>query len=932
MKPRTIQTLSLALFALLLLWGIFTLLYYVGTGYHNAALLTDAKAREVLAACESGSTLCRGVRAFVPAILHTFARAAPFLWYGIVSLLVFALFAGWQWFKTERKSIRIVWAPWKIVLFFVAAVWLFSTVLSFGSMKGISQRTYVEPLKETYNVSEHALASLQKEYQNLLVGGCLSPIGQTAVGAKVYSLRVWCIEAAFVQRVLPQVLFVLLLLGEFLVLGRMALGWLRYTSPSPLHEALFSTGLGASVGIAILWTVAVAGIFTAAVGWALALLIPAVGFRHTRYWVRQFLFHRWESEYRWTDVSLLLSWLLLSYLALNFLQVVRPFPIGWDDLGSYLNRPRQLVSYGRFVASMSPFDWSYLTSLGFLLLGFNTPVGATASMMVNWSAGLLAVIAIVAFARTFLGPRAGVLAALLYYTLPLIGHFSYADMKIDNAIFFFGVLATLAVMMAVLPRETDGDESRNTPAVGRFLRSPQGKLLLLAGVFAGIAFATKVTAIMVILPLGALLIGALLDWRAFVGLLLLSGFLYLWRGVLSAQLVAARILATPDPPAWIGPSITFLLFATGTAFVAWSLWKHRSALRPAILLTAAFALGFTLAVLPWAEHNAIESGSILPSPIGAAINRLSPKIDVDALPGELATDKSSPACGATGVFEELDRYWGFGKGWSHYLLLPWRAVMNLDATGYYVTTVPALLLLPLLLLLPYFWSRQGKWLRWLTGITAMILFEWVFLGNGIPWYGIGMLLGIVIGLEALAAKAPDLQNRIAAGTLLAFSLLIAFNLRFWQFEQQRNIFEYSMGKISADALREITIPWYDGISAEVVARYQDMPDRPYLYRIGTFIPYFIPRNLEIIGINDHQLDVFNCLYQERDPELTVRRLKHLKFNSIIFDTNTATIERDEQGSLHKKVNSFVDFVNNPASKLQVIVSDTGAGIAFILIP
>jgi hypothetical protein len=64
----------------------------------------------------------------------------------------------------------------------------------------------------------------------------------------------------------------------------------------------------------------------------------------------------------------------------------------------------------------------------------------------------------------------------------------------------------------------------------------------------------------------------------------------------------------------------------------------------------------------------------------------------------------------------------------------------------------------------------------------------------------------------------------------------------------------------------------------------------------------------------------------------VKRLKALGFNSIVFDTNTATIERDEQGSLHKKVNSFVEFVNNPASGLQILVSDEQAGIAFILIP
>src|SRR5206468_1820624 len=157
--------------------------------------------------------------------------------------------------------------------------------------------------------------------------------------------------------------------------------------------------------------------------------------------------------------------------------------------------------------------------------------------------------------------------------------------------------------------------------------------------------------------------------------------------------------------------------------------------------------------------------------------------------------------------------------------------------------------------------------------------------NGIPWYGIGILLGMTVGLEALVSKAPDMLGRTVAGVLLGLSILSSFGMRFWQFEQQRNILEYSYGKISAKALEELTIPYYNDIKDEVLKRQKQFsPSRPYLYRIGTFIPYFIPKNLEVIGLADHQLDVFNCLFQERDPALTLKRLKALGFNSIIFDT------------------------------------------------
>ena len=53
---------------------------------------------------------------------------------------------------------------------------------------------------------------------------------------------------------------------------------------------------------------------------------------------------------------------------------------------------------------------------------------------------------------------------------------------------------------------------------------------------------------------------------------------------------------------------------------------------------------------------------------------------------------------------------------------------------------------------------------------------------------------------------------------------------------------------------------------------------------------------------------------------------------MIFDTNTQTIESDPQGSLHQKVQEFMDWANDPALKLQIVVNDPGAGVAFLLLP
>ena len=235
-------------------------------------------------------------------------------------------------------------------------------------------------------------------------------------------------------------------------------------------------------------------------------------------------------------------------------------------------------------------------------------------------------------------------------------------------------------------------------------------------------------------------------------------------------------------------------------------------------------------------------------------------------------------------------------------------------------------------------------MRWLFVATLFMLIQWVFFANGIIWYGLGMFFGFAVALEFLFAKDPDQHDsakgdqklgtaaRVLCGILIFCSFITAFGHRFWQFEQQRNMLEYPMGKITAEAMRLRTVPYYDDIRQVVMDRFANMPDRPYVFRMGTFIPYFIPRNLEVLPVADNQLTFFNCLNQGDDPAVITQRLKALGFNSIIFDTNTATIEQNLEGTLHKKVERFVDYVNDPRSGLQVKIFDPEAGLAFIIIP
>lgn len=936
LQPQTAKRLSIAFLVALVAWGAYTFFYYMGVPVHRSALLSQEAYVNVETACTS--ILCRGVMATWSWIPYLWSELAPFAWYIVLSMVIIAGLLAWQYVRNGGFTWKWTFKPWHFLALFVVSLWLLFTTLSNATFDGLSVRLLPEPTAQTYQgVSDETLATLKTNFDQLQASGCLSASDTTANnGMALYSLKGFCVQKSFVTMVLSQLLVVLVLLFECLVLGSSLLRLSKIRFDDPFVDGMTSVATGVAAWTVLLFLTALAGAYTQAAGWALVVLVPAACYRSVLRWGKALLTTEWNVESRLSRFGVVAAWLLVTYLAFNFLTVIRPFPIGWDDLGSYLNRPRLLVSYGSFIPTMATFQWEYLTSLGFLLFGYSSFFGATAAMIINWTEGLLASLAVVVFCRQMLGNKSGLVAALAFYTLPLIGHFSFADMKIDNATFFMGAMATVALFAYLWPSRPDA-EAEDVPSHS----AASWRYVALAGVLAGFAFSFKITAAMVLMELFAILAGSLLGWTAFLGASSLAFAAFFLNGAFNAGVIMQRIgLATGSASRM---SFVLVFGLVGLGLLAWSAWKSPERKR-GLKMIGLFLAGAIIVVLPWDLNNSLRLGNSLVSVSTTAPNMLSPTFvigrgearpttgPVRVLPDDLLVDPAHPACIGTAATEELDRYWGFRTGATHYLTLPFRTVMNLDSAGYYVTTMAALLLFPLLLLLPYFWTERAKRLRYLFAGTVLILVEWMFSGNGVPWYGVGIFLGLAVGLEALIRHAPGKASRYAAMTFVTLSLLTNITMRLWQFDQQKNLLEYPMGKVSAEAMQSRTIPWYDGIQKIVTERAASMPETPYLYRIGTFIPYFIPKNLETVPIGDQQLSFFNCLNQEKDPALTLKRLKALGFNSIIFDTNTATIESDTNGSLHQKVNSFVDFVNTPSLGLQVLVNDPNAGVAFVLIP
>jgi hypothetical protein len=940
--------LSHIFFLALVVWGIYATIVFLGIDSHIVVLLKDdawkAIARDFKNNGEAFPPIAfwRGLNALVPMVQYFIERAGPFLVYGVISVLAYLIYVAYIVLGKGQLFIEKKVNALQMMLLFFGSLWLLFTTLFYVDLPYLLPSLILEPSRESLkeSVSDEALIVLEENFDRLKESNCIErDIEGRAnnTGAKAYWYKGACVQKAFFTRVMSQALMLMFLILNFLVIGKFFLKLLKFKT-SKLLEFTMSLGLGAAGVTLIIWTLALLEILNAMSAWITFMVILMAGYPYVSYWIKSVLNSNWKYKTSFFSVKNLIIWLLITYLAFNFLTVIRPFPIGWDDLGKYINGPRQVSVFGHIIPGMLAIQWEYLTSLGFVLFGYFSTFGATLAQQINWMAGLFATFAVFVCARSVLGEGRGSLAALFYYTLPMVGHFSFADMKTENALLFYGALGITAVVIWIKNKEKENPDGNGM------------KWLFIAGVLFAAGVATKPTIVLLFLMAGTMMTFDVLGVSSGIGSILLGTLILTKSGAIHLSKVATKL--------GVVDTSLFNIFVTGSLLIVGVLLfvlpfvysRKRSSTKTKLtnqktywVSVMVISAGFIAFSSPWMINNIVANGGFvnLSSMIGAP-NVITPSVAYNEgllpvnspegsrfLPPELELDTDHERCVGTSEKEELDRYWGYGEGRDHFLGLPWRVIMNKDSQGYYLTTSPLLLLVPLLLLLPMFWKKRI--LRFIFWGTFAYIVQWVFAASGIPWYGIGMFLGLSICIEAVLCLSTDRASKIVGGVLCTLAIIMVLSLRLWQFSMQINLHEYSWGKASHEVLREMTIPDYGEITKHVIELSKN-EETPYLYRMGTFISYFIPRNREFITLNDNQLGFFNCINQEEDHKLTLKRLRALGFHSIVFDTNTATIEKDQNGTLHQKVSRFMEFANNSELGITSIVNNPGGGIAYMILP
>lgn len=720
----------------------------------------------------------------------------------------------------------------------------------------------------------------------------------------------------------------------------------RFQFRSLLDKFVFSTGAGIMATVGVMYVLGTAHLLYPVAIWILVVGVLAwrwktaleflKNLRSTEIPVRTNLF---------APVNFLFIFLTLI-LASNMMELIRPIPGGWDDTTVYLNFPRLVAQYHHLL-SLSGHDNHWLMAAFPYMFFDNT----TMMMEAQLFGGFLGILATVALGRRFFTFEIGVIGTTVIYLTPMFMWQSAMDMKPDPIVFYLATLGVFALFEWITINRS-AEEAGGSHKDGL-------KWLALSGVFAGFIFGTKFATMFMVFAM-----------VASIAMYCIGPF-----GALTVLLVQLSISWSAGPPELtaLASSKTFLLIALVCALIA--IFRHRTKVLTFGLSFLVFAGSAALTFSPWAVKNAIEAKSVS---VNKILNGL-PTEQWVILKNKALTDWGS-ACVATSPVEEIDRYVGFDSGLDKFILLPWKATLNLTQNAFYV-----IIGFLFLALLPTFlgiaiWQREKNalsgvaaiawfafWIFWILRIklnitgdlnsstfTPQLIFDyglmsvlaltacvyavakirnpimtaiviltvvswifWVLVGKGIIWYNLPGFLPLVILIGYLVVNSPPIL-RVVGWIAIFFCLATQVNFRGLIFGAPA-VLAYSYGLTNYERTVENIVPGDLFTSNTINAHPETETEKNYVYRINTTIQYFIQKNDRRV-FSDDQLDFFSCLNLAGNDDETLGRLRLLGFRYMIYDLHTPEYEKDPNGTLHQKVKKFIDWANrmNQGGRIHIL--------------
>lgn len=381
---------------------------------------------------------------------------------------------------------------------------------------------------------------------------------------------------------------------------------------------------------------------------------------------------------------------LCTVLASNLVNIVRSMPIGWDDLGSYMNWPKLIAQDGGLLHGAGIFSWQAFTSVGFLL---GSP---TQAFFLSCLGGVLGVAAVwLAVSHAQAGRKAGVdlamMSAIAIYATPMVVFQQAKDMKLDMGLLALTVAGAYPLIALVVSEFRSGRWTAPSALRADVPADPNApgvswRAYALVGLVLGAAFAVKVTTLITFVAVFSLLTAAAGGWIAFLGwCLMVAGGFYVTG--------AWTMMMLPIPSGNFAFMAAAYVAAAGALLVAWSVFRYWANWRKgAAAAVVSLALGATVAMVPWFGMNAFDALSAgKPLSVSSLLSGYSsdwvrPNLAAIYSSGQIAEKVAAEVASAKRddgrtTNEDWGRYFGYEYGMNNYAKLPWNMSMQANQRG-----------------------------------------------------------------------------------------------------------------------------------------------------------------------------------------------------------------------------------------------------------
>ena len=513
-------------------------------------------------------------------------------------------------------------------------------------------------------------------------------------------------------------------------------------------------------------------------------------------------------------ISLLIDelhlYVLTFVLSINFLSIYRPFPIGWDDLGAYMNYPKLLSWAWELLPIGKMYLWELFTGIGFLVRS------QTYAFYLSSFSWIIVTIVVYIGIRTLMKNKEGIFdiplfAVMILMILPMSVFQLAKDMKLDYALLSISSIALFLMYGALYGGKHFSHKSSLT-------------LLALIGFLIGIAFSIKVTSLMLLLWVLAMLFYKKLSlaWFAWFFSLFVSIFTFL--GLWDMMNV---IIPESSEGFRLITSAVFLFM--GIAFLSFSFSKKKAwniSHLHIVSETLCILLGFFIALTPWVikhveevpEGKKLTLGKLISWSTHSFFPDYREIYEEDEVNMRKKLSRSGLWEDGTTSNEDFGRYFWYEEGINNYLKLPWNLTFQVNQGGEFTdisyiffVLIPALFFfLPfrrqeymypmgifLMFLLLYYipnplWENITKvfsqvWLPWwyiaimgfvfapfiyffytvdrssqnmklllaTLSFSSMYIFLWAISAFGVVWYGIVMYVAFLIMIALILDYIQD---------------------------------------------------------------------------------------------------------------------------------------------------------------------------------